>query len=133
MVSKKTWILVGIYFILGSFIGYFTSIRAEFSYNVYRMFDYAVPIIILLLFCAILAKTQKEVWKNGIASGVGIALGHDIYFGVSSYLELGRNKEYLVQGLEQAVVTMVGVVVIVWFMYKMKTIFMNNKRKNRKQ
>ena len=95
MVRKKTWILIGIYFILGSFIGYFTSIRAEFSYNVYRIFDYAVPSIILMLFCAILAKTQKEIWKNGIASGVGLALGHDIYFGVSSYLELGRNKEYL--------------------------------------
>ena len=37
------------------------------------------------------------------------------------------------QGLEQAVITMVGVVVIVWFIYKIKNIFMNNKRKNRKQ
>lgn len=133
MARKKTWILVGIYFVLGSSIGYFTSIRAELSYNLYRIFEYAIPITILLFFCAMIAKVPKDVWRNGIASGVGLALGHDVYFGVCSYLELGRNKEYLVQGFEQGVITIVGVVVIVWFLYKIKTIFMNNKRKNRKQ
>lgn len=124
MIKKRVWILVGIYFILGLVIGYFTSIRADLPKNIYMIFDDAIPVIVLILLCVIFSKTRKDTWRNSIGLGVGLAFGYDIYWGVSSYLNIGSgNTGYIIQAIIQALFTIVGVVVIVLILQMIKSVF----------
>ena len=121
---KRAWIFISIYFILGLVIGYFTSIRADLPQDIYMIFDDAIPVIVLILFCVIFSKTIKDTWKNGIGLGAGLAFGHDIYWGVSSYLNIGSgNVGYIIEGIIGAMFTIVGVVVIVLILQMIKSVF----------
>lgn len=124
MIKKKVWIFTGIYFILGLIIGYFTSIRTELPENMHIIFDDLIPIIVLILLCVIFSKTRKDAWRNSIGLGVGLAFGHDIYWNVSLYLNLGRgNTGYIMKGITQAIFTIVGIVVIVLILQMIKSVF----------
>ena len=124
MIKKKVWIFTGIYFILGLIIGYFTSIRTELPENMHIIFDDLIPIIVLIFLCVIFSKTRKDAWRNSIGLGVGLAFGYDIYWGVSSYLNIGSgNTGYIIQAIIQALFTIVGVVVIVLILQMIKSVF----------
>lgn len=124
MIKKKVWIFTGIYFILGFIIGYFTSIRTELPENMHIIFDDLIPIIVLIFLCVIFSKTRKDAWRNSIGLGVGLAFGYDIYWGVSSYLNIGSgNTGYIIQAIIQALFTIVGVVVIVLILETIKSVF----------
>lgn len=124
MIKKKIWIFTGIYFVLGLITGYFTSIRTELPENMHIIFDDLIPIIVLILLCVIFSKTRKDAWRNSIGLGVGLAFGYDIYWGVSSYLNIGSgNTGYIIQAIIQALFTIVGVVVIVLILQMIKSVF----------
>lgn len=124
MISKRGWIFAGIYFVLGLLTGYFTSIRAELPENIHIIFDDLIPIIVLILFCVIFSKTRKDAWRNSIGLGAGLAFGHDIYWGINSYLNIGSgNVGYIIEGIFQAMFTIVGVVVIVLILQMIKSVF----------
>ena len=56
--------------------------------------------------------------------GAGLAFGHDIYWGVSSYLNIGSgNVGYIIEGIMGAMFTIVGVVVIVLILQMIKSVF----------
>ena len=78
----------------------------------------------LILFCVIFSKTRKDALTNSIGLGVGLAFGHDIYWGISSYLEIGSgNVGYIIEGIMGAMFTIVGVVVIVLILQMIKFAF----------
>lgn len=124
MIKKRVWIFTGIYFILGLIIGYFTSIRTELPENMHIIFDDLIPIIVLIFLCVFFSKTRKDAWRNSIGLGVGLAFGYDIYWGVSSYLNIGSgNTGYIIQAIIQALFTIVGVVIIVLILQMIKSVF----------
>ena len=124
MIRKRVWIFICIYFILGLVIGYFTSIRADLPKNIYMIFDDAIPVIVSILLCVIFSKTIKDAGRNSIGLGVGLAFGHDIYWKVSLYFDLGKgNTGYIIDGIIQAIFTIVGVVVIVLILQTIKSVF----------
>lgn len=92
--------------------------------SIYIILDDAIPVIVLILFCVIFSKTYKRSWKNSIGLGAGLAFGHDIYWGVSSYLNIGSgNVGYIIEGIMGAMFTIVGVVVIVLILQMIKSVF----------
>ena len=124
MIRKRAWIFIGIYFILVLIVGYFTSIRADLPQDIYMIFDDAIPVIVLLLVCVIFSRTIKDAWRNSLGLGIGLAFGHDIYWKFSLYFDLGRgNTGYIIDGIIQAMFTIVGVVVIVLILQMIKSVF----------